>query len=266
MEASRISAAILSQLNDHVEVRKYGHGHLATLPLGFYDNDLVTLFIEPYEDGVRVSDQGTSALRLQMADVDLDSPRVVEAWRRSVVTLGAQSLATEDAQVGAWGSREDLGRLIFMVAEAMLRIDQLRWLATDRQPVRFRDRVVSKLVDITRSAENVTPNAPLPQTSGRTRQVTAAVGSSSESRIYVQALSTNNREYAAEHCYYVFSHTAVPRERVLAVAAGNSDSWPRTLLNELGNVTDIAFFEEKNDVRTKLQNQLARLAQTTTKN
>ena len=262
MEPSKISTAVLSLMNDNMEVKEYGHGHLLTLPLAFYDNDLITLFVEPFEGGVRISDQGTTALRLHMADLDLDTPRVAHSWQRSVASLGSQAMAVDDGVIGAWGQVSDLGRLVLMVAEAALRVDQLRWLATDRRPPRFRDRVVSRIESIAKVAGQVTPNALLPQTSGRTRQVTAAVGPSVDNRIYVQAISASNRDQSAEHCYYVFSNTDVPREKVLAVAAGKRDSWPDAVINELARVTDIAFFDQGNDVRRQVESRLVSLGST----
>ncbi|WET81108.1 DUF1828 domain-containing protein [Amycolatopsis sp. QT-25] len=259
MDGSKIKASLLSQVNDVIDVREYGHGHLLTLPLAFYDNDLITLFVEPYEGGVRVSDQGTTAMRLHMADLDLDAPRVAEAWTRSVANLGSQSMATDEGVVGGWGEGSQVGRLVLNVAEAVLRVDQLRWLASDRRPVRFRDRVVRTISAIASTPEQVTPNAPLPQSSGRTRQVTAAVGPDVDNRVYVQAMGASNRDQAAEHCYYVFKHTQVPRERVLAVAAGRRDSWSSSVLQELSEVTDVAFYDEQGDVQSKLSSRLARL-------
>lgn len=256
MDPAKLSSSVLSLVNDQMDVKPYGHGHLVTLPLAFYDNDLITLFAEPFEGGVRVTDQGTTAMRLHMADVDLENPRVSDAWNRSVAALGARSVASEEGVVGAWGTPEDVGRLVLTVAEAVLRVDQLRWLATDRRPVQFRDRVVSRLASIADAPEQVTPNAGLPQTSGRTRQVTAAVGPDAERRVYVQALGDSNREYAAEHCFYVFSHTDVPRDRVLAVAAGKKDAWSAAVLAELDKVTEIAFFDQRDDVRSKLRGRL----------
>lgn len=255
MEPSRITPAVLSLVNDQTHVQPYGHGHLVTLPLAFYDDDLITLFVEAANGGVRVSDQGTTAMRLHMAGVDPETPRVAEAWRKSVASLGPDVLTEDDTVVGTWGSVLDLGRLLFAVAEAALRVDQLRWLATDRRPVPFRDRVVKQLTTIAR-LEEVTPNAAIRQRSGRTRQVTAAVGPDADRRIYVQALSSSNRVEQAEHCYYVFSHADVPRERVLAVAAGSRNSWPPALLSELGETTDIAFFDQRDDVINKLRRRL----------
>ncbi|KDN23231.1 hypothetical protein [Amycolatopsis rifamycinica] len=259
MDDSKIKTSVLSQVNDLLEIREYGHGYLLTLPLAFYDDDLITLFVEPYEGGVRVSDQGTTAMRLHMADLDLETPRVVEAWTRSIASLGGQALTAEDGMVGGWGDVSNVGQLVLNVAEATLRVDQLRWLANEKRPVQFRDRVVRTIGSVAPRPEYVTPNAPLPQTSGRTRQVTAAVGPDTDNRIYVQAMSASSRDQAAEHCYYVFSHTDVPRERVLAVAAGRRDSWPAAVLNELDDVTDVAFYGEGTDFQDQLASRIAQL-------
>ncbi|CAM2996784.1 DUF1828 domain-containing protein [Saccharomonospora xinjiangensis] len=257
MDEKKIAPALLSYVNDDVVVTPYGHGHLVTTPMRFYDDDRVTLFVERYEGGVRVTDQGTTAMRLHMADVNIDSPSVSEAWRRSVAALGSDSIAAEEGIIAAWGDDERLGRLVFAVAEAVLRIDQLRWLAPANRPIPFRDRVVSRLIDIAGSHGKVTPRAPLPQKSGRVRQVTAAVGDHETNRVYVQAVTPGDGGRAVEHCYYLFSHTDVPRERTLAVASGSRGSWPDDLVNELDDVTEVAFYDQPGQVRSMLTTRLA---------
>ena len=257
MDRKKITTALLSNINDELAVTEYGHGHLVTMPLSFYDEDRITLFVEPYEHGVRVTDHGTTAMRLQMADVNIDSPRVVEAWRRSTAPLGGHSLAAEEGVVAAWGSEDEVGRLLLAVAESVLRVDQLRWLWAEGQRIPFKEKVVNKIIEVTGEAEEVTPNAPLAQTSGRSRQVTAAIGSNPDTRIYVQAVGSSSGERAEEHCYYIFDHSELPRERILAVVAGRLEQWADVLVEELTKVTDVAFFDESNQVGTALLSRLS---------
>ncbi|WP_019807993.1 DUF1828 domain-containing protein [Saccharomonospora halophila] len=148
MDETKIAPALLSYVNDDIVVTPYGHGHLVTTPMRFYDGDRVTLFVESYEGGIHVTDQGATAMRLHMADVNIDSPSVSGAWRHSVAESGGDSLAAEEGVIGAWGNAQHLGRLVFAVAESVLRIDQLRWLASASKPVPFRDRVIGRLIDI----------------------------------------------------------------------------------------------------------------------
>lgn len=258
MDASKIKSSVLSSVNDDIQITEYGHGHLVTMPVGFYDDDLVTLFVEPYERGVRVSDQGTTAMRLHMANVDLDSPKVAESWRRSVAALGNRSTATDDGVIAAWGSNDDVGGLLIAVAEAAIRADQLRWAVQERQPVRFKDKVVSRLSQIVGDKQVVTPNAPIHQKSGRTRRVTAAVGSDPVSAVYVQAISANSGDYGFEHCYYIFSHTDVVRERRLAVASG-AMAQRTQLIEELREVVDVALFDSGDDLERQLSSRIASL-------
>lgn len=255
MDATRIRSALLSRVNDAVSVSPYGHGFLVTLPQAFYDDDLVTVFIERYEGGIRVTDQGTTAMRLTMADVDLDNPRIAESWRRSIATLGTRSLAGEDAVVSAWGEEGELGDLLFTVADAVLRIDQLRWLASEARPMRFGERVVKRVKDLVGEARYVTPNARLLQTSGRARTVTAAVGADGDEPVYVQAVSRKSPDTSLEHCYYIFAHAELPRERKLAVAAGTEDEWSSEQIGELGAITDVLFFDAPN-IRRDLVSRL----------
>lgn len=251
MDANKIKSAVLSTINDAISVSEYGHGHLVTFPLAFYDNDLVTLFVEPYEGGVRVSDQGTTAMRLHMANVDLDNRKIAESWRRSVASLGARSMTSEDGVVAAWGKRDDLGNLLIRVAEATMRVDQLRWAVNERRPVKFKDRVVHKLTEVLGGTDQVTPNAHLRQKSGRMRQVTASIGSDPDRAVYVQAVSASSGDSAKEHCYFIFSQTDIKRERKIAVASGTADDWPH-LADEMENVAEIAFFDGQ-DLASKVK-------------
>jgi hypothetical protein len=259
MDATQIKKTLLSYVNDDVVVAPYGHGHLVTTPLRFYDDDRVTLFVEAYEDGVRVSDQGTTAMRLHMADVKLEASRIAEVWRRCTATLAPHTLAGEDGILTAWGTEGELGRLLIAVAESALRVDQLRWLSTEHRPLMFRDRLVKKIIDVAGDPKQVTPRTPLRQTSGRTRQVTAAVGDDPDSRVYVQAVSLSDQERSVEHCFYVFNHADISRQRVLAVAAGSQKNWSQELITELETVTDVAFFDDSGQVRKALSSRLAAL-------
>jgi len=258
MDASKIKSSVLSVVNDDIQVTEYGHGHLVTMPVGFYDDDLVTLFIEPYEGGVRISDQGTTAMRLHMANVDLDSPKIAESWRRSVAALGNRSAAADDGVIAAWGSSDDLGGLLIAVAEAAIRADQLRWAVQERQPVRFKDKVVDRLSRIAADKQVVRPNASIHQKSGRTRRVTAAVGADPATAVYVQAISASSGDYGFEHCYYIFSHTDVERKRRLAVASGAMAERTQ-LLQELEEVVDVALFDSGDDLERKLSSRIASL-------
>lgn len=259
MDVTLIKKMLLSYVNDEVVVVPYGHGHLITTPLRFYDDDRVTLFVEAYEGGIRVSDQGTTAMRLHMADVNLEASRVADVWRRCTATLARHTLAGEDGILSAWGTEDELGRLLIAVAESALRVDQLRWLSTEHRPLMFRDRLVRRIIDVAGDPQQVTPRAPLRQTSGRTRQVTAAVGEDLESRVYVQAVSLSDQERSVEHCFYVFNHADIPRQRVLAVAAGSQKNWSQELIAELETVTDVAFFDDARQVKKALTSRLAAL-------
>ncbi|MFS8104838.1 DUF1828 domain-containing protein [Lentzea alba] len=252
MDDAKIISSILSAVNDGSVVTSYGHGWLITTPMRFYDDDRVTLFVEQYERGIRVTDQGTTAMRLHMADVNLDSPKIMEAWRRSVAALGQYSTAAEAGVIAAWGESTDLGHLTLRVAEATMRVDQLRWISQERKPVRFTEQVVEQIRSSLHAPELVTPRAALPLRSGRKRQVTAAIGDDPDSRIYVQAVAGGNadsRERSVEHCAYLFHYALnIPRPRRIVVASGTRNEWPSEILQELSDVSEIAFFGERGDV------------------
>ena len=220
VDGPKLVAAVLSQLNDGLVVTSYGHGYLVSVPLHYSDGDRVKLFVEPFQQGIRVTDRGATQMRLHMANLSQSTPRVREAWQRSLAGSDLHNPVSDD-QIAAFGAEEEVGQLILKVAEATMRIDQLRWLATERRPAKFPERVVKRLVKAVGRAEEVLPQAPLPQRSGRTRRVTAAVGIEPEKIIYVQAVgggSKEKQEKSVEHCFYLLikypANAASPLPRV----------------------------------------------------
>lgn len=245
-------AAVMSTFNDEILTTSYGHGELVTLPLHYYDDDRVSVFVERFEGGVRVSDRGMTAMRLHMAGLNVDSARVEDAWRRSLVAIRHQDIASEEGVISAFGDASDLGRIVLDVAEASLRIDQLRWSAAEPRRGRFSDRVVRRVTDLVGDRATVTPNAAFRLSSGRTRQITAAVGDAERSRLYLQAVSGSDRaarEKSVEHCHFLFSLGEAEHDRKLAVISGSDDLWDAAIMRELDTVGQVAFFSDEAKLR-----------------
>ncbi|OXM70722.1 MULTISPECIES: DUF1828 domain-containing protein [Amycolatopsis] len=260
MNSRATRSAIMSAFNDDILTTPYGHGELVTLPLHYYDDDRVSVFVEEYENGVRVSDRGMSLMRLHMAGLNLDASKVDEAWNRSVASVRKRELVGEDGVISAFAKPSDIGRAILDVAEASLRVDQLRWMASEPRRGRFSDQVVRRVTEIVGGRATVTPNAALRLTSGRTRQVTAAVGEAAESRFYLQAVGGSDRasrEKSIEHCHFLFSLGAVERERKLAVVADGGREWDATVRQELGRVGQVAFYHDENALKEVVSKALA---------
>ncbi|MGK3199609.1 DUF1828 domain-containing protein [Amycolatopsis sp. MEPSY49] len=235
----------MSVFNDEIATTPYGHGELVTLPLHYYDDDRVSVFVEEYESGIRVSDRGMTLMRLHMVGLNLEATKVEDAWNRSIATVRKRELVAEDGVISAFAQVSDLGAVILEVAEASLRADQLRWMAAEPRRGRFSDRVVRRVTDMVGDRATVTPNAAFQLTSGRTRQVTAAIGESSETRFYLQAVGGGDRasrEKSIEHCHFLFSLGTVDHDRKLAVVADGGDEWDATVRRELGGVGQVAFY------------------------
>lgn len=249
MDEHKLSALVMSRLNDGMAVRAYGHGFLVAMPLAYWDEDSVTLFVEPFEDGYRVTDQGSTALRLHMLGLNPATPRVSEAWARSVAALNLFNPGEEELELAHFTSAAELGGAVVKVAEASLRVDQLRWLHTNQKPVRFGDRVVKHLGAFIGDRADVRPNAPVRLRHGRERKVTAAVETQDDREIlFVQAVggtSNETRERAVEHCTFLFKQAeALDSSQCLAVASGHRDDWDPYFTNTLAEASEVAFFDE----------------------
>lgn len=66
------------------------------MPLAYWDEDSVTLFVKPFEDDYRVADEVSTALRLQMTGLYSTGPRVSESWNRSVTALNSFNPSSDE--------------------------------------------------------------------------------------------------------------------------------------------------------------------------
>ncbi|MDX3866865.1 hypothetical protein [Streptomyces europaeiscabiei] len=259
MDRNSVVAALLSFINDRIVTHKYGDGLLADLPVTYSDGDSVRLLLEPLGAGVRVSDQASAYERLLLADVNTDTGRVAEAIATTIRVAGLANIGSEDDEIATFGPLEDLGTMMLAVAQASIRVEQLRWLAVRRAPVRFADKVVERVQSVAKRDWKVERNASLRLRSGRERAVTVAVETPTAAA-YVQALSAKDKDQAAEHCYYLFSWADVPQQSRVAALDGQRSEWPSELLSELGSVADVEFFENQGAVESAIQRALRETA------
>lgn len=251
MDATAAVAAVLRTINDHTVVRPYGDGLLVDLPMVYGDGDTVRVLVEPMGSGVRVSDRATAVTLLSMAGVDPNAGRAAEAVGETLRSTGINAVTAEPGEIATFGNLEDLGKLILDVAHTSLRIDQLRWLAVQQPPVRFVDQVTTRIKVWAGKGRQVRRDAPIPLRSGRRRTVTALV-SNSEQEAYIQALSTRDRERAAEHCYHLFGLSNMPPARKIATLDGSIEAWPAEIISELQTVASVEFFADAGNLERRL--------------
>jgi hypothetical protein len=262
VDPHKLTSAVMRYLNDEIAVREYGHGFLVALPLAYWDDDCVTLFVEPFEDGFKITDQGATAVRLHMTGMNPQAPKVAESWARSIASLNLYNPSEEDLELAHFTAHDDLGEAIVKVAEASLRVDQLRWLHSAQTPVRFPDRVIKRLSAAVGERGDVRPYASLRLRHGRERQVTAAVQARPDHEVFVQAVGGSTKdakERAVEHCTFLFNQAAdLPQGQRLAVASGHREDWDDYFINTLAEAGAVAFFDEPGDLDEILSRQLAR--------
>jgi hypothetical protein len=235
--------AILRTINDQTIVRPYGDGLLVDLPLTYGDGDAVRVLVEPMGSGFRVSDRAVAATQLSMAGVNVAAGRPAEAFAETVRNAGLSGLNTAPGELATFGTAQDLGRLVLDVAQASMRVEQLRWLAVRHSLTRFPDRVVDRVKSWAQDSRQVQREALVSLRSGRKRQVTLRVSSRSRSA-YIQAVSSRDRDQAAEHCYYIFDLSEVPKENRIAALDGGREDWPSEIISELASVGDVEFFAD----------------------
>lgn len=244
MDATTAVGAILRAINDHTAVRQYGDGLLVDLPLTYGDGDSVRILVEPMGSGYRVSDRATAAALLAMAGVRIDAGRPAEAFREAMRGGHLNGINSADEELATFGTAEDLGRMVLEVAQASMRVEQLRWLAVRQPPVRFHERVTKRVRDWAESdARKVQRDAPVRLRSGRNRSVTLRVSNEAHEAI-IQAVASREREQAAEHCYYIFDLAELPKPNRIAALDGSRADWPDAIVTELTGVAEVEFYDD----------------------
>jgi hypothetical protein len=251
MDASTAVGAILREINDHTVVRPYGDGLLVDLPLTYGDGDAVRILVEPMGSGFRITDRAVAATLVSMSGVNLQTGRPAEAFAEAVRGASLSGINAAPGELSTFGPADDLGRLVLDVAQASLRVDQLRWLAARQPPVRFPDRVVDRVKAWAEGNREVQREAPVQLRSGRSRQVTLRVASKDQVA-YIQAVSMRDRDQAAEHCYYIFGLSNVPKTHKIAALDGGKSNWSEAIVNELESVGDVEFFADPVSLERRL--------------
>lgn len=254
MDAAVAIGAVLRAVNDDTTVQPYGDGLLIDLPLSYGDGDAVRLLVEPMGAGFRVSDRAAAVASLTLAGVNMGSDRVAEAFAEALRATDLNSFNAAPGEVATFGTAENLGRLILAVAQASLRVDQLKWLAPRQPGRRYVDRVTDRIMNWAGRSRQVQRDAPIPLRSGRSRPVTVRVGNDGKAA-YVQALSLRDPDQAAEHCFHIFGLSTVAKESRVAALAGSERDWPKEIVTEMRTVSDVEFFDDP----LALENRLDRM-------
>ncbi|XVV13655.1 DUF1828 domain-containing protein [Actinoplanes sp. CA-131856] len=250
MDTSATVGAILRAVNDHTLVRPYGDGLLVDLPFTYGDGDSVRVLVEPMGTGFRVSDRAVAASLVSMAGANLSAQRPSEAFEEIIKSAKLNGLRSEAGELATFGPAEQLGQMILDVGQASLRVDQIRWLAVRQSPKRFTDQVAER-VRSWAGHRQVQREASVSLKSGRQRQVTLRIYDQN-SAAYVQAVSSRDQDQAAEHCYYIFDLSEIPKENKIAALDGGRDDWPVEIVEELKTVSGVEFFDDARSLERRI--------------
>ncbi len=125
-----------------IDVRKSGYGYLFTLPHTLHDGTPVELYVEFDGQTARINDQGLVSNHLDMAGVDLGKKQIATAWSRIQTSVGyAPDFSARPWELSAFAQRSQLSSALYAVADAAVRADGLRVLASQYQPRSFSERV-----------------------------------------------------------------------------------------------------------------------------
>lgn len=256
--STSITSALLKRVNDVTSAHPYGEGWLIDTPLTYSDGDTVTLLLSPMGQGAyRVSDRADSLDRLVLAGLRLDGRKARRAITSARRNAGLNQMASSDYELATICAEPDIGEAILRVAECAMRVEQLRWLAQERDEVQYADRLRERVSRLGLSRGwAVQERGALPLRGGRTRRVTAVI-SGPRAPIYVQAVSLRTAEVSVASCYYAFDRAEVPPPHRVSVLDGAPSDWDQGLADDLSTVSIVSFF----DGGPPIESELARVVE-----
>jgi hypothetical protein len=253
VDAFSLTSDLLRVVNDETTVRDFGTGWLVRTPFSYSDGDVVTVFVEPYNTGVRVSDRAEAVDRLTMWGVDPSTGKAQTAIERARQSAQLIPIASEATETATFGEPSQVGRMIFAVAETALRTEQLRWLARDVPVLSFDERLSNRVGVVARSHDwKYARRAPMDLVGGRSRRITAAV-TGARGTAWVQAVGDADKERSTEHCFYLFDRSLAPQGSRIAALAGDPDGWSSALTSDLEHVGVVTFFEDPSGLEAELE-------------
>jgi len=137
-ETSEFFEELAADYRRQIDVRKSGYGYLFTLPHTLHDGTPVELYVEFDGQAARISDQGRLWHHLDMAGVDLGKKQIATAWKQIQTSVGyAPVFSAEPWELSAFAERSQLSSALYAVADAAVRADGLRVLASQYWPRSF---------------------------------------------------------------------------------------------------------------------------------
>lgn len=235
-----IGDSLVAGYRDSLHLHRFGaDGALITLPHTLQDGTPVQVLVEREGKLVTVTDRGLVADHLDMFGVDLDRTTVAGSWAaiRAGITF-SPAIGSDDWDISAMGGQGEMAALVQAVADAAVRADGLRVLASGHTPKSFAGRVVAAIGE--RVA--VVPRAALPDRFGAQRQVTCSVGVSNVR--YVQALSSGSKARRVQNfdkARSMFSSSTAPEKHRVSLLEGSASTWDRWQMDGLREVGVVAF-------------------------
>lgn len=231
--------AIVKGYAETLKAVPYGDGHLISLPTTFTSGNLMTVLVTFESGAVSVTDRGLTADELSDAGLDLSSGRVARSFSAVCASTGLPPVfGAENWEITASADAADVAIAVQAVADAAMRADGLRALATSSRSATFAEVAVARVA--ARTA--VVPHAKMPGKYGAIRRVTLSyVGHDNES-YYVQALAGRDRESRVrsyDHASGLFLGAAPSiTHRVALLQHGDWESWQVKNLGEVCRVID----------------------------
>lgn len=252
MELQSLRSSFLGLINDNLQAFEFEEQIIVDMPFHYSDGDRISLIVLPFEAMFKVTDGGSTALKLQMAGINMTSGAVRDTWEAMVSGIAQQNFSPEGDEIAVVVEQSKLSQALMDVAFGCVHSEHARLKATKSRRKPFTDQVDSRIGEFIsyKHPEAIwEKRRAVPLASGRRRPVTGVfrrkeVGSEA---LYVQAVggaTKQERNDPADKAYTIFSNIDSPKEDKLVVAIGEISSWDRGVVRELNDVAQTVFFDE----------------------
>ena len=242
VDARTMTSKYLGALNDGLEAMETPDGLVIWVPAYYSDNDGVVLSVRASAGGWVITDDGSTMSHLRTAGAATDSPSFLAAWDRIARPAGAfvpGDPGTEDGEITAWATDENIGDVLNLVALAAVRAEGLAFIREHEGGERFTTKILRQITDLMSSsavaARGLVRGNTVGPRSGRRKRVTTSIESEGRTLAVFQTLSgrdESSRERSFEHAFTLLSQAQIGPESRYAVL-DRPEEWEPVVLHEM---------------------------------
>lgn len=266
MNLQELKASFLGLINDRFDLFEFEQQIVVDTPFNFSDGDRLTLFVAPFSRSFKVTDGGSTALKLHLLGINMKTGAVRETWDSMTADIAQRNMAPDGDEIAVVVQQDEIAQALIDVSSKCIHAEHAQLKASASRRVHFTERVDNRIDQFIADAHRYAiweKRKEVPLESGRKRQITGLFRRDEydEEPLLIQAVggrTKQDRNEPADRAFTIFSNVSAPKDEKLVVAIGERESWDAGIIRELDDVAMTVFFEDPTWLENTLNRHLSK--------